>query len=66
VHLTDCILVHAMDIYLSVLFGPLSASHKLPHQHISVLVHHYQGEQLYQFIEKPTTIMTLLSLGSIL
>jgi len=26
-------LVHAMDIYWSVLFGPLSASHKLLRQH---------------------------------
>jgi len=29
-------------------------------------VHHHQGEQLCQFIEKPTTIMAFLSLGSFL
>jgi hypothetical protein len=28
-----------------------------------VLVNHYQGEQLCQFLEKPTTVMTLLSIS---
>jgi hypothetical protein len=34
--------------------------------HVSVPVHYHQGEQLCQFLEKPTTVMTLLSMVSIL
>lgn len=29
-------------------------------------MHHHQGKQLCQFLEKPDTIMTLLIIGSIL
>jgi len=34
--------------------------------HVSVFVRHREGEQLCHFLEKPTTIMIFLSVGSIL
>ena len=38
--------IHTTDVYLL---------------HVSVLVHHPQAEQLCQFLEKRTTVITLLS-----
>jgi hypothetical protein len=43
--------IHKFDVYLL---------------HVSVSVHRRQGEQLCQFFENPTNIMTLLYVGSIL
>lgn len=43
--------IHTFDAYLLL---------------VSVLVYHHQGEELCHLLEKPITVITLLSLGSLL